>query len=211
MRKTAFAFVAASVLLTGCAAYLQYTGDLRIYDKIPNRPLVAVAKFDDARKAKTLGTVSATYRLEPESDVGVALQDQVAKTLHESKFNVVFVDEPRAAKKDLRSILEENEADIAMSGTIRNFQIKAPSGTWFPADVISRLTVTTLIRGEKEAQDHEVLVSASRRMGMVYYLGSKNHGFNQLYRQALEIVAAGIVEDPKVKSELEKTLGGKHT
>ena len=213
MKKIALAFIAMGWLLSGCAAYLQYTGELRIYDKIPNRPLVAVTKFDDARKTKTLGTIKAMYRLEPDSDLGIALQDQLATVLYDSKFNVVFIDESQTSKKDLRSILEESGADVAISGTIRSFQIRAvPSTTVIsPVDVMSRLIITTLVRGEKEAHDYEVLVTGSQRMGIVFYFGSRHHGFNTLYRRALEIVAASVVEDPKVKLELEKVTSGKHT
>ncbi len=202
--------VALGGFLVGCAAQLQYTGDPWIYDSMPNRPGVVVCPFADVRKDKAVGNLSGIYRLEPVSDVGVALQEQVARVLYESKYNVIVVDASQTVKKDLRAILEEHGADMAIRGTIRNFQIRAPNGTMFPADVISRLTIATLVHGEKDSQDLEVLVTRSPQMGMVFYFGSTHHtGFDKLYRQALEMVAAGVMEDPQVEKRLETLSGAK--
>jgi len=204
--------VALGGFLAGCAAQLQYTVDPWIYDSMPNRPVVVVCPFADVRKDKAVGNFGGMYRLEPVSDVGAALQEQVARALYESKYNVIVVDESQAIGKDLRAILEEHGADMVIRGTIRNFQIRAPNGAMFPAEVISRLTIATLVHGEKDSQDLEVLVTGSPQTGMVLYLGSTHHtGFDKLYRQALEMVAAGVVDDPQIKQRLETLSGAKHT
>lgn len=210
MRKNALALVVVmSGFLAGCAAQLQYAKEFHAQNTLPNQPLIAVGRFEDTRKSKTLGMLSATYRLEPKGDVGAAVQDQVAKTLYESNFNVVLTGETQADQKNLRSILEDTGADLAMSGTIRNFQVRG-QGSMSSVDVIGRLNITTLARGEEGPKEREVLVTGSRRMGMLFYFGSKNHsGFDELYRRAVEIVAVGIAEDPDIKLELEKVTGEK--
>jgi len=210
------AVVSSTVWLCGCGtiAYVQYPPRAVDSPTHPGRPLVALAKFRDERPDRTVFGKIGLIQLRTKLDIGKAFQEELALALRTAGYNVVVLEQESHGIESLRTMLESNQADVAMGGTLQNLWAETGDALVAPARIDGRASIAVVKRGRGREHEWSIHATDRQRVGVVglkpaasnaalmFGLSDEHPAFNVLFQHALAHLASAIVEDPEVKREL---------